>query len=88
MDGCSSVLNKGVWSDVKLPRVIATVWLDRFIVIVMCSAEDVRMKQRQSSDGPPTIDMSPAFSAGWCDLNQASCLVKLSTEVGSADSAL
>lgn len=87
MDGCSSVLNKGVWSDVKLPRGIATIWSDRLIVIVMCSAEDVRMKQRQVSDGPATIDISPAFSAGWCALNQASRLVKLSTEVGSADSA-
>ena len=88
VDGCSSVVNRGIWSDVKLPRGIATVWSDRFIVIVRCSAEDLRVKQRQVSDGPAMIDISPAFNAEWCDLNQLSCLVKLSTEVGSAASAL
>ena len=88
MDGCSSVVNREIWSDVKLPRGIATVWSDRLIVIVRCSAEDLRVKQRQVSDGPATIDRSPAFNAEWCDLNQLSRLVKFSTDVGSADSVL
>ena len=88
MDGRSSVLNRGLWSDVKLPRGIATVRLEKFMVIVMCSAGDVRVKQRHVSGGPSMMDMSPAVSAGWCDLNHESRLVKLSTEAGSADSAL
>ena len=64
LDGCSSVLNRGLWSDVKLPA-----WNRDSLAGQVDGDRHVLRRGRADeaeavSDGPSTIDMSPAFSAG------------------------